>query len=66
MKNKAWFITLCVLLTFSIVCSILGFYELVVALEDELGLFFASLSVVPVFIAIGMIISSVIKSERKK
>lgn len=60
-NNKIVFILLCVYLTFSIVCSILGFYELVVALEDELGLFFISLSIVPVFVAIGMVIDSVIR-----
>ena len=66
MKNKALFITLCVFLTISIVCSVLGFYELVVELEDELGLFFISLSVVPIFIAIGMVIGNIVKKEDNK
>lgn len=61
MKNKIAFILLCVFLTFSIICSVLGFYELVVELEDELGLFFISLSVIPVFIAIGMVIDNIIR-----
>lgn len=66
MKNKALFITLCVFLTISIVFSVLGFYELVVELEDELGLFFISLSVVPVFIAIGIVIGNIVRKEDNK
>jgi len=65
MKYKAGlqFIILVTLLIISLIFSIIGSYQLYVELNNELGFFYISLSIVPVFIVIGIIIGFIIKGE---
>ena len=65
MKYKAGlqFIILVTLLIISLIFSIVGSYQLYVELNNELGFFYISLSIVPVFIVIGIIIGFIIKGE---
>ena len=64
-KNGLLFIILGIFSLLTLILSIIGFFELSVELEDELGLFFILLSFVPTFISIGMTIGFIIKGEKQ-
>lgn len=59
-KINVIIIVMASLLVFTAIFSITGFYQLYVELNDEIGAFFISLSVVPVFVSIGIAIGATI------